>query len=99
MSEYLDQLYECTVCAKPDSERRLGSVPSFLALGCADIGECVTEDGEDVYITWGRNLDYAEQKWFFENTDFQPIHISAFNGAAELILPWEEVQQLITLLV
>jgi len=81
------ELYEHTVVAKEWTAKRIGSIPGCVALGSADIGECELENGERVYITWGRNLNAKDQKWFVENTFLKPVWVSAFDGYAELILP------------
>ena len=89
------ELFECTVKAKQFSWKRIGAIPLAVALGSADIGECELEDGETVYITWGRNLTRKEQKWFYANTHFQPIVLGSHEGLAELILPYDLVKPLL----
>ncbi len=81
------ELYEHTVVAKEWTAKRIGSIPGGFALGSADIGECELKNGEHVYITWGRNLNAKDQKWFFENSFLKPVWVSAFDGYAELIMP------------
>jgi|GEM_PF-4574676 len=79
-----EQLYETT--KKATSHRRLGSIPGCLALNSADLGEAVV-DGKTVTITWGRNLDKKSQEYYANETKFAPVHVGAYNGSAELIIP------------
>jgi len=61
-----------------------------LALGCADIGEAVIQydDGQKArsLITWGRNINTAEQHWHATKTVFTPVWCGSADGYAELIL-------------
>lgn len=86
-----------TIRAK--SWQYLGSVPAAIALGCADIGTAVLEDGTTVYVTWGRNLDREQQEYFAYHTKFQPIHLGSSDGTAELIIPRQFVELLIPVLI
>ena len=82
-----------TVQADKWSWERISSLPGCVALGCADIGHA-TVGGKHVYITWGRNLTLEQQRWHSAHTEFQPIHLGADDGSAELILPDDLVQRL-----
>jgi len=92
------EIFEHTEYAVRWSWERLGSIPAGVALGSADIAECELESGERVIVTWGRNLKYHEQKWFYENTHFKPISLGSLDGSAELIIPDDLAIQLIKML-
>ena len=91
------ELYECTLRAVENSAKRIGAIPCCIALSAADIGTCELETGETVYITWGRNLNRKDQKWFFENSHFKPIW-TGYGGHTELILPDESVKPMVNIL-
>jgi len=93
-----EELHEKSVKADKYSLKRLGSLPLCIALGCDDIGTA-TIDGKKVYVTFGRNLDRKQQAWFLEKTGFQPIWVSADDGSCELILPDDDVEKLLPLLI
>ena len=89
-----EQLAMGTIKAK--SAKRIGTPPACIALACCDIGIAELESGQQVFITWGRNLNKLDQEWYSKNTDFQPIWISAFDGCSELILPEKMISGLLT---
>lgn len=93
-----EQLASVTIEAKRESWRRLGSVPGCIALGCADIGTAELPSGERVIITWGRNLPREQQEWFASHTHFQPIHLGADDGSAELVIPAAIADKLVAIL-
>lgn len=69
--------------------RRIGSLPSCIALGGSDVGEA-TVDGRRVTITWGRNLPREKADWFAANTGYVPVRTggkSASEEYYELVIP------------
>lgn len=82
----MKQLSPDTILAVKHSAQRIASIPGCIALGSCDIGTARLEDGQQVYVTWGRNLNRREQAYYHRETCFQPVWISADDGSAELIL-------------
>lgn len=94
----MEQLHPKTILAKKHSAKRIGSLNACLALGACDVGTATLEDGNQVYITWGRNLNREQQNFFLSETDFAPIWISADDGSAELILPDPMARELLSII-
>jgi hypothetical protein len=78
--------------------KRIGSIPATLAMACCDLGEAVLEDGSVVTITWGRNINADEQRWYLTKTTFKPVWLNTADGSTELIIPDNDAKQLRSIL-
>lgn len=67
--------------------RRIGSLRHCIALGAADIGEAVLEDGRQVHITWGRNIPPEEREKIIASTTYDLVVLGhAEHAWAEFLL-------------
>jgi hypothetical protein len=76
----------------------IGGLPCAMALQSCDIGKATLDNGSDVLITWGRNLDGEQAMWYALKTAFQPVEI-ADGKAYELILPGDKAKKLVDLIL
>lgn len=68
--------------------RHVGIVRHCVALGCADIGEAVLDDGRTVWITWGRNVAPDQREGMLAHTTYELALLGSSPKAwGEYILP------------
>ena len=65
----------------------IGDLPPCITLDGCDLGVATLEDGREVIITWGRNLDLTQQRQYLRHTRLELAWCGADDGSTELIIP------------